>query len=107
MKGLVRNQESAATFSDWDDNANMYDNPVAGEDGEQAQDRQEASSTFEDEQDHKSAADTDVFDMDNPARNVRMFNFYEILCALANGLPFRHLGALSADYLDSLVTFSI
>ena len=82
MTGIVRNQENAATFGDWDDGTNVFDNPVAGEGGE---DRQAAVPTPEDEQDQKSADDANVFDMDNPARNVRMYNFYEILCALANG----------------------
>ena len=82
VTGTVRNQENAAIFGDWDDGVTVFDNPVAGE---QNQDGQAVSSTFKDEQDQRSAADTNVLDVDNPARNVRMFNFYEILCALANG----------------------
>ena len=85
MTGTVRNQENAATFGDWEDGTNVFDNPVAGEGGEDGENSQVASPTPQDEEVQKSADDSNVFDMDNPARNVRMFNFYEILCALANG----------------------
>ena len=95
MTGTVRNQENAATFGDWEDGTNVFDNPVADEGGEN---RQVASPTPQDEEVQKSADVSNAFDMDNPARNVRMFNFYEILCALANG----HF--ISSKWHDVLLT---
>lgn len=72
VEGLVRNEKNAAVFGNWDDSSNVFDNPVVDEQGTPVK---AAESTFEEE-----GGGTNEFDMDDPASDVGMYNFYEILC---------------------------
>eukprot|EP01046_Picozoa_sp_COSAG06_P017811 COSAG06_NODE_1223_length_10199_cov_3.394356_3_plen_110_part_00 len=85
VEGTLRSETNAETFRsrDWDDGTKVFANPVSGEDAEDVEQQQEGEEEGGGEGGGKGGGgqnEGNVFDTDiNPARDVRMYNFYEIL----------------------------
>ena len=84
VEGTVRDEKNAGVFGDWDDGTNVFANPVSGGDAEDVEQQQEGEGEEGGGEGGGKGGggenEGNVFDADiNPARDVRMYNFYEIL----------------------------